>query len=528
MIYGTWRLDPLMVIPDERVVLGDAMRMAYTQDPFIRRLKKGGNLHLYLLSLSFLLAVGYWILTGQLEPILNNSGVLLEQSVLDTPPLVQNAWYQAAFAGRILSVVCGIATVAVVYILTRELDSDRAGLLAALVLAVSAGFVVTAKWATEDVLLMLLSVATLYAVVRAAAAPSRRNVLWVGISAGLTSSAKISGGMLAFPVTLLLYRKYRTSIWTAKETLWNAVAIGVSGIIAYIITTPSALVYPKVWYDSVIGNYFLSATAAELTYQLPSPGALFNFAFLSRAVGFPLFLLSLVAAGWVGYRAAVQRDRFSYLVVYLVPYVVFVSRGWNAQFFRMVVVLPVLAVFVGTFLDRAFSRGDVGQYAKAAFALILVFSLVYTAVPVAGFNTSRAEASEWTKENISGNATVDVHSRPIYQPQFTEETNVTWIKVQAAQQQGRQRAATRVQNAEPDYIVLSSYHYNRFFRDPNTFSETTQMYQSLLNGQTDYRVVKTFGPPDSATPISHLRQSFAPGHLPKDGNSRIMVLRQVE
>lgn len=527
MIWGTWRFDPVMSFPDERGAIGDSLRMAYTQNPFIDEVSKGGNLHLYVLAVAYLLAVGYWILTGRFGSIVEESGVLLERSVLEAPPLVQNAWYQAAFAGRLASVACGVATVFVVYKLAKELSSERAGLIAGVVLTVSSGFIITVKWATEDALLMLLIVTSLYTVVRATADPSRQNVLLVGVSAGLAASAKISAGFLVFPILLLLYQQYRRSEWTGRELIRNTGIVGVSGLIVYTVTTPTTVVFPQTWYDEVITHYLIGSATVDVALTLPYPGALLNIGFLSHAVGLPLFLILMTATGWAGYRIVTRQGRFVYPMVFLVPYVLYMSRGWNAQFFRMVVILPILAVFVGTFVDMLLSRPDIEKYVKTTFVLIILFSVVYTVVPVADFNTSRAEATEWTQANLPSDATVDVHARPLYRPQFADGTKVTWMEVKAGQPDKQQQAIRRIESGNADYVVLSSYHYSRFFRDPLTFPETTAMYRSLLNEDSEYRITSQFGPPiaTTETPMTHIKGSLRPGYLPKDGNPTIVVLR---
>lgn len=529
MIWGTWRFDPVMSFPDERTAIGDSLRMAYTQNPFIDEVSKGGNFHLYILAVAYLLAVGYWIITGQFGSIVEESGVLLEQSVLEAPPLVQTAWYQAAFAGRLASVACGVATVFVVYKLAKELHGQRAGILAGLVLTVSGGFVITVKWATEDPLLMLLIVTNLYTVVRAAAEPSRRNILLVGLTAGLAASAKISAGFLAFPIGLLLFQQNHHSEWTGRELVRNTGIVGGVGLIAYVVTTPTAVISPGIWYDEVITHYLIGSVTVDesLILQLPYLGGLLNLGLLSHAVGLPLFLVMVTATGWAGYRIVTRQGRFVYPMVFLVPYVLYMSRGWNAQFFRMVVILPILAVFVGTFVDMLLSRPDIEKYVKTTFVLIILFSVVYTVVPVADFNTSRAEATEWTQANLPSDATVDVHARPLYRPQFADGTKVTWIEVKAGQPDKQQRAIRRIESGNADYVVLSSYHYSRFFRDPLTFPETTAMYRSLLNEDSEYRITSQFGPPiaTTETPITHIKGSLRPGYLPKDGNPTIVVLR---
>jgi hypothetical protein len=111
--------------------------------------------------------------------------------------------------GRWLSAVTGALTIPLTWRLGERLGPPRAGLLAALFMAVSFGPVRDAHWALIEALLLLGIVATLLLVVRALERPTLGRFALAGIAAGLDASAKYSGVTLAVPIALavLLARK---------------------------------------------------------------------------------------------------------------------------------------------------------------------------------------------------------------------------------------------------------------------------------------------------------------------------------
>jgi 4-amino-4-deoxy-L-arabinose transferase-like glycosyltransferase len=131
---------------------------------------------------------------------------------IDKPPL--GLWIQAAsaklfgFSGLSLllpQALAGVLSVALLYHLVRRAFGPVAGLIAALVLAVTPIVVVTSRNNTADMLLVLTVLVAAWAVIRAAEAASLRWLLLCAVVVGLGFNIKMMQAFLVLPAFYLLY-----------------------------------------------------------------------------------------------------------------------------------------------------------------------------------------------------------------------------------------------------------------------------------------------------------------------------------
>src|SRR5919202_2095707 len=131
---------------------------------------------------------------------------------VDKPPL--GLWIQAAsaylFGFRGLSLVlpqalAGVPCVALIYYLVRRAFGEVAGLIAALVLAVTPISVATSRSNTMDMLLVLSVLVAAWAVIHAAESGSLRWLVVGVVVLGLGFNIKMLEAFLALPAFYLLY-----------------------------------------------------------------------------------------------------------------------------------------------------------------------------------------------------------------------------------------------------------------------------------------------------------------------------------
>jgi 4-amino-4-deoxy-L-arabinose transferase-like glycosyltransferase len=131
---------------------------------------------------------------------------------IDKPPL--GLWIQAAsaklfgFSGLSLllpQALAGVLSVALLYHLVRRAFGPVAGLIAALVLAVTPIVVVTSRNNTADMLLVLTVLVAAWAVIRAAETASLRWLLLCAVVVGLGFNIKMMQAYLVLPAFYLLY-----------------------------------------------------------------------------------------------------------------------------------------------------------------------------------------------------------------------------------------------------------------------------------------------------------------------------------
>jgi len=532
MFFGTWRLRPHLTFPDETGAIELALRIGYEQNPFIDNFRKGGNFHLYLLALSFVPVTLYWLVTGQFGDIMSGAASVGSSPSWGVSPDLLTAFYDVLFAGRLVSVLFGVGTVVVLYYLGRELLDRRAGILASVFLTTSVGYVLTAHYATEDVPMTFFLMLGFLLTVRAFHSGDTRTLLAAALVAGLAASTKATAGLLVLPIAIVIIERYWGESGTVFEFVQAVWLYPTLTILGYVTTTPSIFVHPGSWADE-ISRYVYRSTSDSVAYNWSDPGWLIQLAHIAEGQGIVLFLFSILSVLLVV--AFLLRGTLDsavwLLLVYAIPYFIVITQGNMTQFPRVMPLFPILAVLAGiagselSQLSRPVRLVGVGL-----LTLVIVFSGVHATVGVSDVNESRQEATAWTHANLDSSDTVDVYSQQVYLPEFPEETTVNRYEIHSTfPRENWQPGLERLDCNAPEYVVLSSYHYYRFFQDPSVFPGVTERMSALF-AEEDYEIVRTFGPPID-TELSaerKFRDSAGLSSFPEDGNPTIVVLKRVD
>jgi len=531
MFFGTWRLRPHLTFPDETGAIELALRMGYEQNPFIDSFRKGGNLHLYLLALSFVPVALYWLVTGQLGDIMSGAASVGSSPSWGVSPDLLTAFYDVLFAGRLVSVLFGVGTVVVVYYLGQELLDRRAGIFSSVFLTFTVGYVLTAHYATEDIPMTFFLMLGFLLTVRAFHTRETRTLLAAALVAGLATSTKATAGLLVLPIAVVIIERHWGESATVADfmgTVWRYPALTILG---YVTTTPSLFVHPGSWADE-ISRYVVRSTS-DVSYSWSDPGWLIQLAHLAEGQGIALFLFSLLSVLLVVaflLRGAVDNAGWL-LFLYAVPYFTVLIQGNMTQFPRVMPLFPILAVLAGIAgSELTQSTRSVRVAGIGLLTLVVVFSGVHTVAGVTDISQSRQDATEWTHNNLDSSDTVDVYSQRVYLPEFPEETTVNRYEIHSSYPREEwQPGLERLDCNAPEYVVLSSYHYFRFFKDPSVYPEVTDRMSALF-AEEEYEIVRTFGPPID-TELSAERKfkdSAGLSSFPEDGNPTIVVLKRID
>ncbi|MBI5671520.1 MAG: glycosyltransferase family 39 protein [Chloroflexi bacterium] len=196
------------------LALALALRLAYglAQDP-LAVYATGGDSGWYLLN-------GYALVTGFDGGVLTipgapHAGLPVALANLPTPPLyllLVGCWSAllppaaAVIAIRIMQAIMGAATVYFAYGLARALGGDRAGLIAALALAVSPAFIIEPAAVLSETLYLFLVSAALWLYVRSFVGTRYIvSLQMVGVAALLGLATLTRAPLLLFPVGLALH-----------------------------------------------------------------------------------------------------------------------------------------------------------------------------------------------------------------------------------------------------------------------------------------------------------------------------------
>jgi 4-amino-4-deoxy-L-arabinose transferase-like glycosyltransferase len=472
-----WGLDaglPVVYHPDEPDYVRIAQRIFKTGDlnPYAFNYP---SLFFYLNALAYLPFYGIGKLTGEFASRGEIAGpVSFLQGITTT---VQPDTFMV---GRLLTVAFGVASVALLYMIGRDLLRSRwAGLLAALLLAVSVPHVTNSRLITPDTFLIFFILFAFWGAVQVLRHGEWRHYVIAGVGIGLVGGTKYNGVLIALALVIAHFmRRGRAGIIDWRLPL----AAGVSAVV-FLITTPfSVLDYPR----------FMADLRYEATHystgHLGMEGETLRF-YLSwlRDYEGPVVLLAL--AGMVRGFALRVRE-IVLLSAFPLLYFVFINQFVVRNDRTLMPLLPfvyllgahTLLVLAWARLPRlkgAWRRGARWVLASTS-ALLLIATVAYPldrAVWVTMFRMGsinvRQEAMRWIERNVPGGASVAIEAySPYVDPARYAVTGVTRMSEYPTE--------WYIENGV-DYLVFSKFTFNRIYNARDRFPEEAARYDQMFS-----------------------------------------------
>ena len=383
----------------------------------------------------------------------------------------------AAFylVGRLLTVLLGTATLALVYLTGRIAYGRTVGLLASALLAVDLLHVRDSHWVTTDVpLTFLVAFATLHAlrywtsgrVVEAGAA---------GLLTGLATSMKYPGG-LAFLALLAAHAMRRPGPpgWRRFLSRDTSVAAALAAL-GFFLGTPFALLTPVAFVRGVLDE-LREVHTVQFGNEADAPGLLFHLAYsLPEAMGWPVYLLALAGLAWALYA---RGPREVILLAFAVPYL-FVIVTWSSRFERYVIpLLPCLALLAALTLTRGVAwlvgRGRLGgRWPGVALAVAGAILLVPALGRVAAYHQllarpdTRDLGAGWIERQVSPGARIALEPYSVSLPVARQQLREAPGTLEGLQHPLPAAGGAAPPGPDPGYwlVRLDTYDLDRLLRD---------------------------------------------------------------
>jgi hypothetical protein len=333
--------------PDEITVIGPTLHMNIFAGEMNPHFFNYGSLFLYAVYFARLFAEGYGFLdlTHFFKAFSTGGWVGVSESVAAVTEFAK-----LHLLARWLSVLCGIATVLLVFLWVRRIASSWAAFIASLLLATFPMHVQHSHFATVDVPLTLLTTLSLYL---ASSAETGRRFLLAAFVAGLATAVKYSVAP-ALWLTLVI-------LW-GRQTSWFNAVVRIAGITAamglgFLLGCPySVLAFQEFWRDFYWETFVHSRIGHGYVFAETGNGHWFHLTVnLPAAVGVPAVLLALAGILPFGSPKPNEGDdpRFTHYasriatVVFALAY--FIPLGFaQVRFARYLMpLLPVLALWAG-------------------------------------------------------------------------------------------------------------------------------------------------------------------------------------
>jgi prepilin signal peptidase PulO-like enzyme (type II secretory pathway) len=318
--------------------------------------------------------------------------------------------------GRLLGVVCGVMTVALTYMMGTRLAGPRAGIAAALFLAVAPTHVRDSHYVKHDVPVTLAIALAQLAILRVLTQPIDRNLraaILAGAACGIAFSTHYYAVFLTLPLVLAIVvrewdreratdRAHATGheqapnrehasdrerasdiegAWPAAimPTLAPILAAGATAAVVFFALSPFILVEPRTALNDIVANrQIVVDRAATVGHGLFANAGAYARMLWTEAIGWPVLLASIAG----GVLLARQQPRHAVvLFAFPVAFLLFISNTVAASRY-LNPVLPTIAVLAGYAVARLAERrpGAIGP----AVATTAAFWALVAAMSVPG------------------------------------------------------------------------------------------------------------------------------------------------
>jgi len=271
--------------PDEITVIAPTLHMNIFAGEMNPHFFNYGSLFLYAVYFARLFAEGYGFidLTHFFKALITGGWVGVSESVAAVTEFAK-----LHLLARWLSVLCGVATVLLVFLWARQIASFWAAFIASLFITAFPMHVQHSHFATVDVPLTLLTTLSLYL---ASSAGTGRRFLLAAFVAGLATAVKYSVAP-ALWLTLVILWGWRTNWFTAIVRVAGITAAMGAG---FLLGCPySVLAFQEFWRDFYWETFVHSRIGHGYVFAETGNGHWFHLTVnLPAAVGFPAILLAL-------------------------------------------------------------------------------------------------------------------------------------------------------------------------------------------------------------------------------------------
>jgi 4-amino-4-deoxy-L-arabinose transferase-like glycosyltransferase len=320
--------------------------------------------------------------------------------------LIGDGVWQLYLVGRAVSAIFGAATVAMVFLIARELGASRAAVaLAALWMALMPLHVWESHIAVTDVMMTFWISVTLLASLRVLRTGSERAFLLAGISLGLAAGSKYTALLAVVPIVMAAWLSGR-GIGSSIRGLMLAAAAAF--LFCLLVTPYSFLRFPDTL--SAIQYEYQHTHGFQPGFSMPAVGPQY-YKYLYQVVaawpfslGFALYASVVAGVTW----SIFARDRRLAILLSFAAVFFAVTGSWRFTPLRYYLPILVVGVLCAALWQGAWLASAAG-WRRATARVIILVTLAYTGLftlqTTARFkNDTRIQAGNWIGQHIQGDS----------------------------------------------------------------------------------------------------------------------------
>lgn len=469
-------LLPYFEYADERKVVEIALRILQTGD-LNPHYFWYGSFPIYWTTLLYglVLGAGCWVSEG-----INAAGECIKGFG------IHDQGFLLFYLGRVTSVVFGLGTICLTYLLGRKLFGRQTGYLAALFLAISPFHIHFSQVFKVDISQLFWILLVLYFSFRIYETDNLKDYFWGGIFSGLAIATKYNIWIL-FPVLLSGGIKNN---WRGVFPLRFFIYLYVAGMV-FLLSCPYALLDFQDFYGQIRS---LQHGLKYMIFFRTDPSGFFTQRYVYELLVFFPFLFGpliyLSACG--GFGRMVRSDSARSAIFLIFPMFYFIASGLTTNLLMLQYQLPYLPLvtILGSFgiVSLWQNRGWKKIFGKILFAFSLIFFLSDLFFPYFnGYFKIYREAGAWMNQALAKDKTALTYLG-VYSSTQEFGFNNELVVLKASDFSLR-----TVQDLNPDYVVLVRSEIYGDERFQKTFKSYWEVYNYVAEKKR-YCLVRQFKP----------------------------------
>lgn len=312
---------------------------------------------------------------------------------------------------RFISILFGVATIPVIYLITKELfGSVRKALIAALILTFLPVHVYESFFAKLDVSHTFFVAVAVYLMARILKAPLLKNYIWAGVFIGLSVSVKYNSFLLVLPFLIAhiaAQNSYKDLV--KSKNILNPIISGVVAIFAFLLGTPFALLdFKTFWsYEPRVGVLWQFTNVGNVEPGLYLQSATETFTSMYREdLGIFIWLALLyILFMYLFFSRRSKQLTFLILPVILISlYISKLDRSPSHYFlFLAPLYIPAIADLIVNLYKKLIERKPKLHVLGIPLLILFIAPSVYLSIKTVYIYSqpdTRLEAYNWVQENL--------------------------------------------------------------------------------------------------------------------------------
>lgn len=392
-------------------------------------------------------------------------------------------------SGRLQTVLLGVASVFLVYLIAKRLFNERVGYLASLILATSPMWVKESHYMLTDTLFVFSLLLAFYLSIRLIEERTCKWFFWVGFISGLSATIRF------FPLVFLIYPfAIFPALWKQKHWLpklianFAAIWLGVFVGLPFLFLDPQGLSllaadlarYALPWYGTALTKLIFSGAKFDFLYPAPTGFRPLqaSWIFFNGLGPVPSIL------GLAGMLLLLFKSFRKFLLLAAIPIGLFIYISFFIPAIYEKLSLPILpfgAVFAGLAVEQIHRKGSWFVWTTVILLSILP-DLVKSAKSSSACSQDQVQKQSrlWIETNVPDNATV-AHLPMVSAP--SDKRFSAWSQLEP----NNDLSLEETKNLGVSYVFLNAsrldyenYHFfNDFFVVPDVLFVNSYQYLVL-------------------------------------------------